>query len=89
MQENEQEQKQLDLATFQKIELLLYKVLTPEARERLANVRLVNMERYLQIVGVLMNMYQSGRISEPLDEESLKELLIQTSTARDFNITRK
>lgn len=83
------ENKGLDLETLKKIELLLYKILEPEARERLNNIRLVNMEKYLQIASLLGNFYQSGKITEPLDDDSLKEVLLQTNKTRDFNIVRK
>lgn len=81
--------KELDLETLKKVEILLYKILEPEARERLNNIRLVNMERYLQVASILGNLYQSGRITEPLDDDSLKELLLQITKTRDFNIVRK
>ena len=84
-----QEKKEIDFETLKKIEILLYKILEPEARERLNNIRLVNMEKYLQIASLLGNLYQSGKITEPLDDDSLKEVLLQTTRTRDFNIVRK
>ncbi len=89
LESHNQEKKEIDFETLKKIEILLYKILEPEARERLNNIRLVNMEKYLQIASLLGNLYQSGKITEPLDDDSLKEVLLQTTRTRDFNIVRK
>jgi len=82
-------QDQLDSEQLKKLDLMLYRVLTPEARERINNIRLVNSERYLQIANFLINYAQQGKLELPVDDRTLKQMLLQVSSSRDFNITRK
>ncbi len=71
------------------IELLLYKVLTPDARQRLNNIRLINEERYLQISKIILSLVQGNKINIPLEDEDLKILLIKTMQNKEINIIRK
>lgn len=74
---------------MRQLDLMLYKILEPEARERLNNIRLVNLERYVQVANYLVNFAQTGKIEIPLKDKALKEILTQINTSRDFNIVRK
>ncbi len=56
-------------------EELLRKILTAEARQRLANVKLVRPELAEQVENYLIALYQSGRIPRPLTDEEIKEIL--------------
>ncbi|BBD72549.1 DNA-binding protein [Sulfodiicoccus acidiphilus] len=64
-------------------------ILTPEARERLNNVRLVRPEVADAIENQLIALAQAGRVAVPVSEEDLKRILEQLSGQgkRDFNIT--
>ncbi|PIU22043.1 MAG: hypothetical protein COT14_03535 [Candidatus Diapherotrites archaeon CG08_land_8_20_14_0_20_30_16] len=88
-QQANQDSSNLDIEQMKKIEFLLYKVLDPEARERLNNVRLVNIERYLQVANFLINSAQRGKLELPVDDSTLKQILLQARDSRDFNIKRK
>lgn len=50
-------------------------ILTPEARQRLANLRLVKPELVAAVEEVLIKLVQSGRVSTPITEDTLKAIL--------------
>ena len=54
---------------------LLRRILTPEARQRLANLKIIKPEFTSQIETWLIQIAQQGRISIPIDDEQLKEIL--------------
>lgn len=54
---------------------LLRRVLTPEARQRLANLKMVKPEFASQLELQLIQVAQSGRIDLPIDDDKLKEML--------------
>jgi programmed cell death protein 5 len=54
---------------------LLRRILTPEARERLANLRLVRPELVKSLEDQLIVLAQSGRIKIPITDEELKTIL--------------
>ncbi|MEZ0290414.1 MAG: DNA-binding protein [Sulfolobales archaeon] len=70
---------------------LLRRILTPEARERLANLKLVKPELVSALEDQLITLAQSGRIKVPITDEELKEILSQIDerTRRDIRITIK
>lgn len=74
---------------FHQIEMFLYRILSPEARERLNNIRLVNFERYVKISEMLVKLAQSGKLEKILTDADLKEILMQINVKKDFNIIRK
>jgi programmed cell death protein 5 len=55
--------------------LLLQQILTPEARSRLANLRMVKPEFAEALELELIALAQSGRLRAPLTDLQLKELL--------------
>jgi programmed cell death protein 5 len=64
--------------------------LTSEARQRLANVRMVKPEVAHAIEEYIIQMVSSGRLKRTIDDEQLKELLssIQGTAKREFKIRR-
>ena len=54
---------------------LLRRILTPEARQRLANLKMIKPEFTSQIETWLIQIAQQGRISVPIDDDQLKEIL--------------
>jgi programmed cell death protein 5 len=75
-----------------KKEALLRQILTPEARQRLARVRMVRPDFGAQLELQLLQVAQSGRVSLPIDDETLKRLLTQVQSRqskRDIKITRR
>ncbi|MGB9725229.1 MAG: DNA-binding protein [Fervidicoccaceae archaeon] len=67
---------------------ILRKILTPEARNRLNNVKLVRPEIAQLIEEQLILLAQSGRIAEPLTDEQLREILqdIYSRSRKEYNI---
>jgi len=85
----EEQQRKAELEA--KKEAILRVILTPEARQRLANVKLVKPEIAEAIENQLIALAQAGRIQAPISDEELKEILAQltSQTKKDFKITIK
>lgn len=85
---HEQEQARRELEA-QKRQAML-QILTPEARSRLANIRLTKPEMVEQLELQLIQLAQMGRIKSKITDEQLKELLRNlVGQRREINITRK
>jgi len=80
----EEEQRQLRLRK----ESILRAILTPEARQRLTNLKLVRPELVEGIENQLIQLAQSGRIPLPITDEFLKEILrrVVASSRRDIKL---
>lgn len=66
----------------------MMQILTPEARSRLANIRLTKSEFVDQIEIQLIQLAQMGRIQSKITDEQLKELLKKVSgQKREINIS--
>jgi programmed cell death protein 5 len=69
---------------------LLRVILTPEARQRLANMRLVKPELVDKIEIYLIQLAQAGKIPTPLSDEQLKDILNKLIPSRkEIRIERK
>jgi programmed cell death protein 5 len=68
---------------------ILRMILTPEARERLSNIRLVRPEIARAVEDRLIALALQGKITQPLTDEELKSILaeIYERTRRDFRIS--
>jgi programmed cell death protein 5 len=78
-------QRQVDA----QIHHVLLQILEPEARERLANIKLTKPEFARAIEQQLVALAQSGRIKQKITDAQLKELLQQlVPQKKDFNIRR-
>ena len=64
--------------------------LTSEARQRLANVRMVKPDVARAIEEYIIQLASSGRLKRTIDDDQLKELLssIQGTEKREFKIRR-
>ncbi|MFH0969939.1 MAG: DNA-binding protein [Candidatus Diapherotrites archaeon] len=76
-------------AVQNQLDVLLNRILTPEAKQRITNVRLVNEEKYLQAAQTLMMLMQQGRIQGKITDDQLKQVLTQIGARKNINITRK
>jgi len=67
-------------------ETVVRQYLSPKARERLNNLSLVNPTLVKQVKELIYNLAVSGRLSEPLTDSQLKELLyrIQSSRKKEY-----
>jgi len=83
----QQEQQEALRAAKQEAEIqkqtLLRKILTPEARQRLTNIKMVRPEFAEQLELQLIQIVQTGRLRVPITDEVLKKLLIQIQASED------
>ena len=88
-QQSEQLQRAQEEAEAQK-QALMRKILTPEARQRMTNIKMVRPEYGEQLELQLLQLAQTGRIKIPIDDDVLKRLLsqLQGSSRREINIRR-
>lgn len=75
LQEQAEEQKQADVDAQK--ETILRQILTPEARARLTNIRMVKPQFAEQIEMQLIQLASSGRLKDRVTDEQLKSLLAQ------------
>ncbi|OYT41907.1 MAG: hypothetical protein B6U86_01565 [Candidatus Altiarchaeales archaeon ex4484_43] len=89
-QEQELVQQQLRKAEIEaQIRIIIKKILTPEARERLANIRIARPDFARQIEILLIQLYQTGRLPKQITDEQLKEMLEKLrSKKREIKIRR-
>ncbi len=76
--ELEKQRQEAELAK----EVILRKVLTPEAKSRLSNVRLANPELAEKVITMLIYLYQSGRLTRKVTDEDLKKILLKLSQTK-------
>ncbi|QQR92726.1 MAG: DNA-binding protein [Candidatus Iainarchaeum archaeon] len=87
---SQQEEADSQAKMEQQLSALLNNILTPEAKARLSNVKLVNYEKYLQVAQGIIMMARQGKLPGKINEDQLKALLAQvTPPKKEFNITRK
>ena len=85
----EQRQDQMEQQLELQKQTLLRKILTPEARQRLANLKMVRPEFTEQLELQLIQLAQQGKLPIPLTDEQLKQILIQLqSQKRETKIRR-
>jgi programmed cell death protein 5 len=85
----EQQRVRVEQQVEQQKQTLLRQILTPEARTRINNLKMIKPEFAAQLELQLIQLAQAGRIEVPLTDEQLKELLTKLqSTKRDIKIRR-
>ena len=85
----EQKQAQAQQQLEGQKQALLRRILTPEARSRLTNLKMVKPEFTQQLELQLIQLAQQGRINLPITDEQLKELLVKLQSGRrDYKIRR-
>jgi len=86
-----QEQQEAEMRRRLEIQkqALLRRILTPEARQRLTNLKMVRPEFTSQLENQLIQIAQQGRIDLPITDEQLKGILRRLqSTRREIRIRR-
>ena len=69
---------------------ILRQILTPEARDRLANIRLANPEQADSVEMQLIKLAQSGRLKGTITDDMLREILQQIAPRRrEIKIERR
>jgi programmed cell death protein 5 len=77
-QKNEQSQRQLETQK----ENLLRSILSPEARRRLTNLKMVKPEFTEQLELQLIQLAQQGKIPIPLLDAQLRQILVQLQSRK-------
>jgi programmed cell death protein 5 len=87
---DEQRNAQIEQQMEQQKQALLRNILTPEARQRLTNLKMVKPEFTDQLELQLIQLAQQRKIPIPLGDEQLKKILAQLqSRKRETTIRRK
>lgn len=82
-------QEQAKQAEAQKA-ILMRQILTPEARERLANLRMTRPDVVEQVEDQLLMLVRSGRVSEQIDDYTMRQILRKVMpTKREIKIERR
>lgn len=79
---DEQRQAQEEAQVEAQKQALLSKILAPEARQRLNNLKMVKQEFAEQIELQLIQMAQTGKLPIPLSDNQLKQILIQLQSRK-------
>jgi len=79
-------QEQQRIQAQQQVEMqkqaLLRRILTPDARRRLTNLKMVRPEFAEQLELQLIQLAQQGKLNIPLNDEQLKEILARLQSGR-------
>ncbi len=82
----EQMQQVQQLEKLKKV--VMKKILTKEALERLGRVRVVKPQLAMQLELYLMQLYQTGQIKGVIDDSKLKKILGSLVKKKKFKIIR-
>lgn len=87
----QQEQQEKAMQLEMQLDSIMRHILTPEAKTRLSNVKLVNRELYLLAAQNLVYLKKAGQLPERLGDAELKAMLekIRDAGKRDVTIKRK
>ena len=86
---DEQRQAQAEQQMEDQKQALMAKILSPEARQRLNNLKMVRKEFAENIEMQLIEMAQTGKLPIPLSDAQLKQILVQLqSRKRETKIRR-
>jgi programmed cell death protein 5 len=91
MQQNYQEQKQQQQIqqALAQIDALVRKFLTPDAQDRLANLKLVDPELVQKLKMYLAQLYANGQVKQ-MNDDQLKSILIKLKASqREITIKRQ
>lgn len=68
--------------------IIMRKILTKEAIERLGRIKLVKSDLATQLELYLVQLHQAGQIKGVIDDEQLKKILNSLTSKKDFKIRR-
>jgi programmed cell death protein 5 len=82
----QEQQKQIDAQKA----TLMRQLLSPEARERLANLRMTRPDIVESVENQLISLVQSGRITQQIDDYTLRQILRKVvPSKREIKIERR
>jgi len=92
---NQQREKEAQDRYQEQKDVIMRKILSPEARQRLTNLKMVRPELVDTIEGQLIQIVQSGQVSRlglklPMSDENFKKLLsnLMDKQKKDFKIKK-
>ncbi|MGD8505414.1 MAG: DNA-binding protein [Candidatus Bathyarchaeota archaeon] len=86
----EQQRSQAEQQMEMQKQAIMRRILTPKARQRLANLKMVKPEFASQLELQLIQLAQQGKVEIPISDKTLKQILVQLqSRRRDIKITRR
>jgi programmed cell death protein 5 len=85
----EQRSAQMEQQLEQQKQALLRNILSPEARQRLTNLKMVKPEFTSQLELQLIQLAQQGKIPVPLADEQLKKILTQLQSRKRETMIRR
>ena len=85
-EQQEEQRRQIEMQR----QMVMKTILTDEARERLATIKLAKPDYAMTLENQLIQLAQTGRVTGKIDDTQLKELLKQlTKSKRENKITFK
>ena len=85
----EQQRAQVQQQIETQKQAVLRRILTPDARSRLTNLKMVKPEFAQQLELQLIQLAQQGRMNIPVTDKQLKEILVKLQSGRrEFKIRR-
>lgn len=83
-------EKGINIAEIEAIKkIILNKLMTKEARERLGRIKLVKPQLASQLELYLIQLYQGGKIKNQITDEQLKAILEMLNPSKKFNIRKR
>ena len=84
-------QQQMQEAQIEEqLKMIMHQILSPEAQERLANIRFARAEFARQVEILLVQLYQAGKLPRKLSDEHFKEILQKIAgQKRETSISRR
>ena len=79
---DDQRQSQADQQMETQKQELLRQILSPEARQRLTNLKMVKPEFTEQLELQLIQLAQMGKVSIPMSDAQLKQILVQLQSRK-------
>lgn len=68
--------------------MIIKKILSKEAIERLGRIRLVKPDIAMQLELYLVQLYQAGKLKKRISDEELKLILNSLTTKKEFRIIK-
>lgn len=86
----EQQRAQMQQQVEIQKQAILRRILTPEARQRINNLKMVKPDFANALEIQLIQLAQSGKVQTPITDTQLKEILLRLQgQRRDIKITRR